>query len=157
MHAWGCHIVLIEHQMAFLCKCRFMILIEWKSKKSPPDKLRRRRGMRQDGLASSKWPQGSHFRQCSNTPVSLVPICPLWAKATETHCGHHELEEIWQIQRTGPVCFSPGREEHVAHWYTISLTVEDTPTFFRGLSISVRLYGFGRKTPELHTNKIFHA
>lgn len=85
-----------------------------RERKPPLDKLKRRQHMGEDGLACSKWPQGSHFSQCSNSPGSLVSICPLWAKVSETHCGHHGLEEIWQIQRSDPVCLSPSRGGRVA-------------------------------------------
>lgn len=103
-------------------------------KSSPLDKLKSRQHMREDGLVRSKWPQGSHFPQCSNSPGSLVSICPLWAKVSETHCGHHGLEEIWQIQKTDPVCFSPLREERLAHWYCLSIAVKDTFGLFTALS-----------------------
>lgn len=93
--------------------------------------------MGEDGLACSKWPQGSHFPQCSNSIGSLVAICPLWAKVSETHCGHHGLEEIWQIQKTDPARFSPLRREYVAHWYCMSLAVKHTSGVFAGLSKSL--------------------
>lgn len=126
----------------------YVVREEGGKKKSPLGKLKRRQHMGEDGLVCSKWPQGSHFPQCSNSPGSLVSICPLWAKVSETHCGHHGLEEIWQIQKTDPVCFCPLREERVAHWYCMSLAAEDTSGFFGGLSnslvkfqkISIHLY-----------------
>ncbi|CAB1446841.1 unnamed protein product [Pleuronectes platessa] len=58
--------------------CSSMILTwrERKGKRTPLDKLKRRRHMGEDGLACSKWPQGSHFPQCSNSPGSSLSICP---------------------------------------------------------------------------------
>lgn len=137
--ARGCHAVFSNHQMGWLVSVSAApwSLHSERKKKSPPDKLTRRQHMGEDGLACSKWPQGSHFPQCSNSPGSLVSICPLWAKVSQTHCGHHGLEEIWQIQKTDPVCLSPLRGERVARWYRMSLAFKDTSGVFGGLSTSL--------------------
>lgn len=108
------HSVFSNHQIGWLVNAALWSLFgERGGDKSPLDKLKRRQHMWKDGLACSKWPQGSHFPQCSHSPGSLVSICPLWAKAFETHCGHHGLEEIWQIQKTDPVSSSPPWERNV--------------------------------------------
>lgn len=125
MWAQGCHTVSSNHPPEWpYCTWR----------QFPVGKLKRRQGRGRDGLVRSKWPQGSHFPQCSNSPGTLVLICLLWAKVSETHCGHHGLEEIWQIQKTDPVCFSLLREDCVVHWYCMSLAVWNTSGFFGRLS-----------------------
>lgn len=107
VYAQGRHAVFSNHQLEWLVSVSAAL---WslcgESEEYPLDKLKRRQDTGRDGLACSKWPQGSHFPQCSNSPGTLVLICLLWAKVSETHCGHHGLEEIWQIQKTDPVCFS---------------------------------------------------
>lgn len=135
--AQGRHAVFSNHQLEWLASdsAALMILTWWERKEYPLDKLKRRRDMGRDGLACSKWPEGCHFPQCSTSPGTLVLICLLWAKVSETHCGHHGLEEIWQIQKSDPVCFSLLGEECAAHWYCMSLAVKTLLDSLEGCQI----------------------